>query len=124
MTQEIEIKVRLKVASTKTKEEIKRLFFDIDLHYTTTFGRAGRKSFHEIGIVQVEGQSETYCNEYVNVLLTLQVDAEKDKEQIKKFFDDMEQSYTIAASSRNRWEFTEIRIIKIREEAEIYGTIK
>lgn len=57
----------------------------------------------------------------VQIILTLEVDASKSKEDIKKFFIDMEQTYTRSTSSRNRWEFPKITLIAVKEEAEIYG---
>ncbi len=57
----------------------------------------------------------------VQITLTLEVDLSKSKEDIKKFFYDMEQTYTQTVSSRNRWEFPKITLIDIKEEAELYG---
>lgn len=57
----------------------------------------------------------------VQVILTLEVDAEKTKEDIKNFFIDMEETYTRTVSDRNRWEFNKITLIEIKEESEIYN---
>jgi hypothetical protein len=57
----------------------------------------------------------------VQITLTLEVDLSKSKEDIKKFFYDMEQTYTQTVSTRNRWEFPKITLIDVKEEAEIYG---
>lgn len=61
-------------------------------------------------------------NQEVKIILTLEVDATKSKEEIKKFFLDMEETYTRTVSSKNRWEFPKITIIEIKEETEIYNT--
>ena len=58
----------------------------------------------------------------VQIILTLEVDASKSKEEIKRFFYDMEQTYTRIVSSRNRWEFPKITLVDIKEESEIYGS--
>lgn len=58
----------------------------------------------------------------VQIILTLEVDLSKSKEDIKKFFLDMEETYTRTVSSRNRWEFPKITLIDVKEEAEIYNT--
>jgi len=58
----------------------------------------------------------------VQITLTLEVDLSKSKEDIKKFFLDMEETYTRTVSSRNRWEFPKITLIDVKEEAEIYNT--
>lgn len=57
----------------------------------------------------------------VQIILTLEVDATKSKEDIKKFFLDMEQTYTQTVSAKNRWEFPKITLIDVKEESEIYG---
>lgn len=59
----------------------------------------------------------------VQVILTLEVDINKSKEEIKAFFLDMEQTYTRTVSSRNRTEFPSIMLIDVKEEAEIYGNV-
>lgn len=59
----------------------------------------------------------------VQVILTLEVDINKSKEEIKAFFLDMEQTYTRTVSSRNRMEFPSIMLIDVKEEAEIYGNV-
>jgi hypothetical protein len=56
----------------------------------------------------------------VQIILTLEVDATKNKEDIKKFFYDMEETYTRTVSQKNRFEFSKITLIDIKEEAEIY----
>lgn len=58
----------------------------------------------------------------VQITLTLEVDLSKSKEDIKKFFYNMEQTYTQTVSARNRWEFPSIIIVDVKEEAEIYKT--
>ncbi len=58
----------------------------------------------------------------VQIILTLEVYAEKSKEDIKRFFYGMEQNYTQTVSNRNRWEFSKIAIIEIKEETEIYNS--
>jgi len=58
----------------------------------------------------------------VQIILTLEVDSSKSKEDIKKFFYDMEQTYTRSVSSRNRWEFPKLTLIEIKEESEIYDS--
>jgi hypothetical protein len=58
----------------------------------------------------------------VQIVLTLEVDASKSKEEIKRFFLDMEETYTQTVSSKNRWEFPKITLIDIKEESEIYKT--
>lgn len=58
----------------------------------------------------------------VQIILTLKVDVTKSKEDIKAFFNDMEQTYTQTVSARNRWEFPKITLIDVKEEAEIYKT--
>jgi hypothetical protein len=58
----------------------------------------------------------------VQIILTLEVDLSKSKEDIKKFFIDMEETYTRTVSARNRWEFPRITLIDVKEEAEIYNT--
>lgn len=58
----------------------------------------------------------------VRIILTLEVDLSKSKEDIKKFFFDMEKTYTQTVSSRNRWEFPKITLIDVKEESEIYNT--
>lgn len=57
----------------------------------------------------------------VQIILTLEADINKSKEDIKKFFYDMEQTYTRTASSRNRWEFPKITLVDVKEESEIYN---
>jgi hypothetical protein len=57
----------------------------------------------------------------VQIILTLEVDTTKSKEDIKKFFLDMEQTYTQTVSAKNRWEFPKITLIDVKEESEIYG---
>ena len=57
----------------------------------------------------------------VQIILTLEVDANKSKNDIKAFFYDMEQTYTSTVSEKNRWEFPKITLIDIKEEAEIYN---
>ena len=57
----------------------------------------------------------------VQIILTLEVDANKSKDDIKAFFNDMEQTYTRTVSDRNRCEFPKITLIYIKEEAEIYN---
>ena len=59
----------------------------------------------------------------VQIILTLEVDASKSKNDIKAFFYDMEQTYTRTVSERNRWEFPKITLIDIKEEAEIYNNV-
>lgn len=56
----------------------------------------------------------------VQIILTLEVDVTKSKEDIKDFFFDMEQTYTRTVSDRNRWEFPKITLVEVKEEAEIY----
>lgn len=56
----------------------------------------------------------------VQIILTLEVDANKTKEDIKRFFWEMEKTYTRTCSDRNRWEFSKIALVEIKEEAEIY----
>jgi hypothetical protein len=56
----------------------------------------------------------------VQITLILEVDATKSKEDIKKFFIDMEQTYTRTVSARNRWEFPKLLLVDIKEEFEIY----
>ena len=56
----------------------------------------------------------------VQVVLTLEVDVDKTKEEIKAFFLDMEETYTRTVSDRNRWEFSKITLVDVKEEAEIY----
>ena len=58
----------------------------------------------------------------VEVVLTMLVDASYSKEDIKRFMEDMEQTYTRTASSRNRWEVTKIVVASVKEESEIYST--
>jgi len=58
----------------------------------------------------------------VQIILTLEVDINKSKEDIKKFFNDMEQTYTRTVSAKNRMEFPKITLVTVKEEAEIYGT--
>lgn len=58
----------------------------------------------------------------VQIILTLEVDASKSKEDIKKFFYDMEETYTRTVSNRNRWEFSKISLVEVKEESEIYKT--
>lgn len=58
----------------------------------------------------------------VQVILTMEVDITKSKEDIKKFFYDMEQTYTQTVSAKNRWEFPSIIIVDVKEGAEIYKT--
>lgn len=57
----------------------------------------------------------------VQIILTLEVDINKSKQDIKDFFNDMEQTYTRTVSDRNRWEFPKITLIDVKEESEIYG---
>lgn len=59
----------------------------------------------------------------VQVILTLEVDTTKSKQDIKDFFNDMEQTYTRSVSSRNRFEFPKITLVEVKEEAEIYGNV-
>ena len=59
----------------------------------------------------------------VQVILTLEVDATKSKQDIKDFFNDMEQTYTRSVSDRNRFEFPKITLVEVKEEAEIYGNV-
>ncbi len=56
----------------------------------------------------------------IQVILTMEVDVSKSKEDIKDFFLDMEQTYTNTVSARNRWEFPRITLVDVKEEAEIY----
>ena len=58
----------------------------------------------------------------VQIILTLEVDCDKSKEDIKKFFYDMEETYTRTVSDRNRWEFSKITLIDVKEESEIYNS--
>lgn len=58
----------------------------------------------------------------VQVILTLEVELTKSKEDIKKFFYDMEQTYTQTVSAKNRWEFPSIIMVEVKEESEIYKT--
>jgi hypothetical protein len=60
----------------------------------------------------------------VQIILTLEVDADKSKEDIKRFFWDMGNTYTQTVSARNRWEFSKITLIDIKEESEIYNNKK
>lgn len=57
----------------------------------------------------------------VQIILTMEVDASKSKEDIKAFFHDMEETYTRTVSARNRWEFPKITLVEVKEEAEIYN---
>lgn len=57
----------------------------------------------------------------VQIILTLEVDVDKSKDDIKKFFYDMEETYTRTVSDRNRWEFSKITLVEIKEECEIYN---
>jgi hypothetical protein len=57
----------------------------------------------------------------VQIILTLTVNADKTKKEIQNFFFDMEQTYTRTASAKNRWEFSKIELVEIKEEAEIYA---
>ena len=57
----------------------------------------------------------------VQITLTLEVDIEKSKKDIERFFYDMEQTYTQTVSQRNRFEFPKLTLVEIKEEAEIYG---
>ena len=57
----------------------------------------------------------------VQIILTLEVDTNKSKQDIKDFFNDMEQTYTRAVSDQNRLEFPKITLVEVKEEAEIYG---
>jgi hypothetical protein len=59
----------------------------------------------------------------VQIILTLEADINKSKEEIKEFFYDMEQTYTRTVSARNRWEFPKITLIDVKEEAEIYNNV-
>ena len=59
----------------------------------------------------------------VQVILTLEVDATKSKQDIIDFFNDMEQTYTRNVSDRNRFEFPKITLVEVKEEAEIYGNV-
>ena len=59
----------------------------------------------------------------VQVILTLEVDATKSKQDIIDFFNDMEQTYTRSVSDRNRSEFPKITLVEVKEEAEIYGNV-
>ncbi len=59
----------------------------------------------------------------VQVILTLEVDATKSKQDIIDFFNDMEQTYTRSVSDRNRFEFPKITLVEVKEEAEIYGNV-
>ena len=119
MTQEIQILVRLYFSSAKKEIEIRRFFFDMDCTYTEIVKPKNRIPFPEIPIVEVKRIN--YESGYANVTLTLQADAEKSKRDIRDFFEDMEQTYTQNVTSKNRWEFTKIELLRIREEAEIYG---
>jgi len=58
----------------------------------------------------------------VQIILTLEVDADKSKQDIKDFFNDMNRTYTQTVSARNKWEFNKITLIDVKEEAEIYDT--
>jgi hypothetical protein len=57
----------------------------------------------------------------VQIVLTLEVDVEKSKKDIEKFFYDMEKTYTRTVSRKNRMELPNITLVEIKEEAEIYG---
>lgn len=57
----------------------------------------------------------------VQIILTLEVDVNKSKQDIEDFFNDMEKTYTRTVSDRNRWEFPKITLIDVKEESEIYG---
>ena len=59
----------------------------------------------------------------VQVILTIEVDATKSKQDIKDFFNDMEQTYAKSVSDRNRFEFPKITLVEVKEEAEIYGNV-
>jgi hypothetical protein len=59
----------------------------------------------------------------VQIILTLEVDINKSKEEIKEFFHDMEQTYTRTVSARDRWKFPKITLIDVKEEAEIYNNV-
>lgn len=67
------------------------------------------------------GDRNSPTHQEVQVTLTLWAECSKSKEDIKKFFVDMEETYTRTVSDRNRWEFPKITLIDIKEEAEIYG---
>ena len=58
----------------------------------------------------------------VQIIITLEVDISKTKEDIKNFFYDMEETYTRTVSRRNRMEFSKIDLVEIKEESEIYET--
>jgi len=58
----------------------------------------------------------------VQVILTLECDATKSIEEIKKFFYDMESTYTQVVSARNRWEFPKLTLVDVKEEFTIYNT--
>ncbi len=58
----------------------------------------------------------------MRVVLTLRVDTEKSKTDIRDYFNDMEAAYTQNCTSRNRWEFGEFTVISVEEEADIYET--
>ena len=58
----------------------------------------------------------------VQVILTFEVDATKSKKDIEDFFHDMDQTYTRSVSARNRWEFSKLTLVEVKEEAEIYET--
>ncbi len=57
----------------------------------------------------------------VEVAITLGVDVNKTKEEIIKYFYEMEINHTRHSSTINRIEFQAITDIKVREESEIYG---
>lgn len=57
----------------------------------------------------------------VQIILTLEVDIEKSKQDIKDFFFDMEETYTRTVSRRNRMEFSKITLVEVKEESEIYN---
>jgi hypothetical protein len=57
----------------------------------------------------------------VEVTLTLTVEASKSKEQIKRFVEDMADTYSAFGPPNNRFEFPKVEVKGIREEAEIYN---
>lgn len=73
-----------------------------------------------IGLNYFKLQKRKAMKQEVQITLTLEVDADKSKEDIKRFFWDMENAYTQTVSAKNRTEFSKITLIDVKEESDIY----
>lgn len=58
----------------------------------------------------------------IQIILTLEADTSRNKDDIRKFFSDMEQTYTRSVPASDRMDLPKLILVDVKEEREIYKT--